>query len=50
MREQRLHPDLCIGITDLESSFPEQAPGYPVLWVTPRRHGTAPWGHVVELG
>ena len=50
VREQRLHPDLFIGITDLESIFPEQAPGYPVLWVTPRRHGTAPWGHVVEVG
>jgi predicted metal-dependent peptidase len=50
IQEQRLHPDLFVGLTDLESQFPEQAPGYPVLWVTPRRHGTAPWGHVVEVG
>jgi predicted metal-dependent peptidase len=50
MQEQRLHPDLFIGLTDLQSEFPERAPGYPVLWVTPRRHGPAPWGHVVEVG
>jgi hypothetical protein len=38
-----------VGITDLYSRFPERAPGFPVLWLVPRKHGEAPWGRVVEL-
>lgn len=48
--DQRLHPELFIGITDLETQLPEAPPGYPVLWVTPRKHGDAPWGQVVVMG
>jgi len=49
LQEQRLHPDLFIGLTDLESTFPDRKPAFPVLWITPRRHGAAPWGPVVEV-
>ena len=49
LQEHRLRPDLLVGITDLYSRFPERAPGYPVLWLVPQRHGAAPWGRVVEL-
>ena len=49
LRERRLRPDLFVGITDLYSRFPERAPGYPVLWLVPGKHGAAPWGRVVEL-
>ena len=48
--ERRLQPDVFIGLTDLESVFPERAPAYPVLWVVPTEHGEAPWGRVVEVG
>lgn len=46
--ERRLEPDVFIGLTDLESVFPDRAPPYPVLWVVPAEHGAAPWGRVVE--
>jgi predicted metal-dependent peptidase len=49
MRQRGVHPDLFVGITDLYSRFPEQAPGFPVLWLVPARHGEAPWGRVVVL-
>jgi predicted metal-dependent peptidase len=42
-------PDLFIGLTDLESQFPARPPTYPVVWVTPERHGKAPFGAVVEV-
>ena len=48
--KSKLAPDLFIGLTDLESAFPERAPPYPVLWVAPAGHGAAPWGRVVGMG
>jgi len=47
--EHRLNPSLFIGLTDLGSSFPEQKPPYPVLWVTPYWHADPPWGQVITL-
>lgn len=49
IEQNRRTPDLFVGLTDLHSRFPDQAPRYPVLWVTPGAHGPAPWGRVVEL-
>ena len=46
--QRRLEPELFIGLSDLHSKFPERPPRYPVLWVTPEKHGRAPWGSVVE--
>ena len=47
IRRRRLQPELFIGLTDLYSAFPDAPPGYPVLWLVPERHGTAPWGRVI---
>ena len=47
--EKRLEPDLFIGITDLASNFPDQAPRYPVLWLTPPDPREPPWGRVIEI-
>ena len=47
---QGLRPDVFVGLTDLYSAFPAKAPGYPVLWVTPKFHGKAPFGRVIEAG
>ena len=49
IREHRLNPCLFVGLTDLDSSFPSRKPPYPVLWLTPEDHETAPWGRVIEL-
>jgi len=49
MRQHGVRPDVFVGITDLYSRFPARAPGFPVLWLVPPRHGEAPWGRVVEL-
>jgi predicted metal-dependent peptidase len=47
--QERIRPTVFIGLTDLESTFPEQAPTYPVLWIAPATHGPAPWGQVVVV-
>ncbi len=49
LREHRFQPDLFIGLTDLFTTFPSARPPYPVLWVVPPLHGTAPWGHLVPM-
>lgn len=48
--EKHLQPDLFIGITDLESHFPDKAPVFPVIWLTPEDTSEeAPWGRVIEI-
>ena len=47
--EKHLEPDLFIGLSDLESTFPEKAPRFPVLWVTPPDPPAPPWGRVIEI-
>jgi predicted metal-dependent peptidase len=49
LRANRIVPDVFVGLTDLDSTFPDRAPPYPVVWVTPPRHGRAPFGHVIEV-
>lgn len=49
MKQHKLVPDLFIGLTDLFSVFPKTKPNFPVLWVTPKAHGAAPWGRVLEV-
>jgi predicted metal-dependent peptidase len=49
MRANRVVPDVFIGLTDLYSTFPDRAPPYPVVWVTPSHHGKAPFGKVIEV-
>ncbi len=50
IQQQRLQPECFIGLTDLYSAFPTTAPAYPVVWVVPESHGTAPFGRVVVVG
>ena len=49
LTERRRRPDLFVGLTDLESRFPERPPPYPVLWVVPEGGAVAPWGRRVTL-
>jgi predicted metal-dependent peptidase len=44
LEARRLHPAIFIGLTDLHSEFPPRQPHFPVLWLVPPDHGTAPWG------
>jgi predicted metal-dependent peptidase len=46
---RRTRTALFVGLTDLWSRFPTDPPGCPVVWVTPSRHGRAPWGRVIEI-
>jgi len=39
---------LFVGISDLWSRFPAKPPACSVIWVTPPRHGPAPWGQLIE--
>lgn len=41
-------PAALIYFTDMMGSFPEQPPGYPVIWCRTYK-GAAPWGEVVDV-
>lgn len=47
LKEHAPDASLFVGLTDLFTRLPESAPTCPVLWVVPRTHGRAPWGHLV---
>lgn len=49
MEEHMPRPALFVGLTDLWTRLPSRRPEYPVLWITPERHGPAPWGRLLEL-
>lgn len=42
-------PKCVVYLTDLDGSFPSEAPAYPVLWVTWDQTGKAPFGEVVRV-
>jgi len=42
-------PECAIYLTDMYGTFPESAPGYPVLWVSTTKGIKAPWGETVYL-
>ena len=42
-------PACLVYLTDMEGPFPEQAPGYPVLWVSTSREYVGPFGETVYL-
>lgn len=50
IRDNDIQPACLIYLTDMEGSFPAQAPDYPVLWAATKRGKTAPFGTIVELG
>ena len=54
LHEQGVRPSCCLYLTDMEcDSYPEIAPGYPVVWVNwgaaggPNRE---PWGERIDIG
>lgn len=48
--EKEEETPLClIFLTDLDGTFPEQDPGYPVLWVTWEKPREVPFGTVVKM-
>ena len=49
LHEKGICPEIFVGFSDLFSTFPARRPFFPVLWVTPCKHGTAPWGRVLAV-
>lgn len=48
LAENDIKPDTLVYLTDLEGSFPEQEPNYPVVWASIVDH-PAPFGKVVHI-
>jgi predicted metal-dependent peptidase len=42
-------PKCLVYLTDLDGTFPERDPGYPVLWVTWGSNEQAPFGTVIKV-
>lgn len=51
VRKDEMDPVVVIAMTDMESSFPKEDPGYPVIWVNigSRHHAGPGWGRVVHV-
>jgi predicted metal-dependent peptidase len=48
VERQGRNPDLLVYFTDAQGAFPEQEPGYPVIWLVKGKHKT-PWGQRIQL-
>ena len=48
LEEMQPPPKCVVYLTDLQGTFPDVEPSYPVLWVTWDEDGTAPFGEVVK--
>jgi predicted metal-dependent peptidase len=48
VEDQNFNPDCLIYFTDLEGTFPEQPPTYPVIWGVVNTK-QPPWGRRVEV-
>lgn len=44
-----INPASLVYLTDMYGSFPEHAPGYPVVWCSTSKGIAAPFGQVVEI-
>lgn len=42
-------PSVVICLTDLQSSFPKEAPDCPVLWASVSEHDAHPWGERIDI-
>jgi predicted metal-dependent peptidase len=42
-------PKVLVYLTDLDGSFPQEAPEFPVLWVTDSKGHDVPFGEVIEV-
>jgi predicted metal-dependent peptidase len=49
IEELGLDPTCLVCLTDLETSFPDEAPHYPTLWAVVGSKDDAPFGQVVEV-
>jgi predicted metal-dependent peptidase len=49
IEQNNVEPSCVIAITDLDGTFPDVAPSYPVLWVCDEVGKTAPFGEVLEV-
>jgi predicted metal-dependent peptidase len=52
LADDGLHPAFLVYLTDMDGSFPDEEPSYPVLWAstTPlKRAKQAPFGEMVEV-
>lgn len=47
--ENNVEPAVLIYFTDLYGSFPDQAPKYPVIWVTDTEGMEAPFGETIHI-
>ena len=49
IEEGGLTPNLFIGFSDLWLNLAFTKPDFPVLWITPKKRGRAPWGEVLVV-
>lgn len=49
LEEDGIEPELAIVLTDLCGSFPDDEPGYPVIWANTEPGMTAPFGEVIDI-
>lgn len=49
VQEHETEPTCMVCLTDLCSTFPAQAPDYPVLWATTVPGSKGPWGRTIEV-
>lgn len=47
--KQNITVDALIYLTDLQGSFPKEAPEYPTIWGNILKGSTAPWGDVIDI-
>lgn len=47
--EEGFEPDVLVYLTDLEGSFPEVPPSYPVIWGVIGKQRKAPFGEIVPV-
>lgn len=49
IEDEGYNPTCLIYFTDLDGRFPEEAPNYPVYWVTYDQEKSAPWGNTLRF-
>ncbi len=49
VNEEALTPACLIYLTDTYGTFPDDEPGYPVLWIINNTEGKVPWGRSARL-
>jgi predicted metal-dependent peptidase len=49
IEKEDVKPMVVIVITDLCVNFPAKAPDYPVIWLTEKKNGKAPFGEVIVM-